>query len=214
MKTKIQLIALIMSICLISACKQHETYADQKKKQVNAIRSYISKKGIKVISEADFHAAGDQTDTTKNEFVLFENSGIYLQIVRKGAGEKIKSGETAVVLVRFSEYNLLIDADRPQLTNNIPEYASIPDKMTITNLSGTYTGSFITGGSLMASIYKSLAVPGGWLIPLAYVNIGRQTDDKNEIAKIKVIVPDTQGQASASQHVYPCLYEITYQRGR
>ena len=40
----------------------------------------------------------------------------------------------------------------------------------------------------------------------------RSAEDKN--AKVKLIVPHSQGQSYAVQSVYPCLYEITYQRGR
>ena len=101
------LFLILTGAALLVACSDSETYADQKKKERQAINSYIRDKGIKVISEADFKAAGEVTDTIKNEFVLFESSGVYMQVLRQGCGKKIADGETATVLCRFSEYNLL-----------------------------------------------------------------------------------------------------------
>jgi len=37
---------------------------------------------------------------------------------------------------------------------------------------------------------------------------------KEGVAKVRLIVPSAQGTAIASGAVYPCLYELTYQRGR
>ena len=135
-----------------------------------------------------------------------------MQIIRKGCGEKLKDGETATVLSRFTEYNIL--GDSLQLTNDVLYYSSIVDKMTVKNTSGTFTGSFISGSSLMYSAYSSASVPAGWLIPLAYVNLGRPSKEGDEIAKVKLIVPHTEGQYYATQNVYPCYYVLTYERGR
>lgn len=135
-----------------------------------------------------------------------------MQIVREGCGEKIKNGETTTVLCRFSEKNIMTDT--LQLTNDVLQFASIVDKMSVTNNSGTFTGSFISGESIMASFYGSTSVPGGWLVPLTYIKVGRPENDGDEIAKVKLIVPHTQGHTYASSGVYPCYYIITYERGR
>lgn len=74
-----------------------------------------------------------------------------MQIVRNGCGEKIKDGETATVLCRFTEKNILTDSI--QLSNDILQYNSIVDKMTVTNTSGTFTASFIYGESVMNWVY-------------------------------------------------------------
>ena len=76
----------------LTACRDTETYADQKNKERAAIKSFLEKQGIKVISESDFKR-DTLTDVSKKEFVLFENTGIYMQIVSRGCGEKIKNGE-------------------------------------------------------------------------------------------------------------------------
>ena len=81
-----------LAALLLAACHDTETYADQKNKERTAIRNFIEAKGIKVKSEADFKT-DTITDVSKKEFVLFENTGIYMQIVRRGCGERIKNGE-------------------------------------------------------------------------------------------------------------------------
>lgn len=209
-KIAFALLALAAMLTAIS-CSDSETYADQKKKERSAINSYLADSAVSVISESQFIANGEVTDTAKNEFVLFETSGVYMQIIRKGCGEKIKNGETATVLCRFTERNLLNGPDSIQLSNLNISY--LVDKMVVKNTSGTFSASFDTSSSLMYLSYSSQAVPSGWLVPLSYINIGRPTNENEEIAKVKIIVPHSQGQSYASQYVYPCLYEITYQRG-
>ena len=210
-KIKLALLACAALFTLMS-CDDTESYADQKKKERSAIRSYIAKENIKVITEKEFHAQDSTTDVSKNEYVLFETSGVYMQIIREGCGEKLKDGETATVICRFKEWNLLTDS--LQLANNIENSSlNFPDLMSVKNTSGTFKASFIQGSSVMYSIYGSGSVPAGWLAPLSYIKIGRPAKPGEEIAKVKLIVPHTQGHQYASSGVYPCLYEITYQRG-
>lgn len=210
-KIKLALLACAALFTLMS-CDDTESYADQKKKERSAIRSYIAKENIKVITEKEFHAQDSTTDVSKNEYVLFETTGVYMQIIREGCGEKLKDGETATVICRFKEWNLLTDS--LQLANNIENSSlNFPDLMSVKNTSGTFKASFIQGSSVMYSIYGSGSVPAGWLAPLSYIKIGRPAKPGEEIAKVKLIVPHTQGHKYASSGVYPCLYEITYQRG-
>ena len=206
------MIAALMGMVLFTACNDDETYADQKKKERAAITSYIAKQGIKVISEDEFYKQDSTTDVSKNEYVLFNISGVYMQIIRKGCGKPLEDGKTTTVLCRFSERNLMTDS--LQLANTSLSTATLVDKMSVTRSSGSFTASFIAGSSLMYSIYGSTSVPKGWLAPLLYVKVGRPSGPEDQIAKVKIIVPHTQGQSYAAQNVYPCLYEITYQRGR
>lgn len=209
-KIKFILFALAAIFTLMS-CDDTESYADQKKKERAAINSYITKNKIKVISESEFLAQDTTTDVSKNEYVLFDNTGVYMQIIREGCGEKLKDGETATVLCRFTEWNLLTDS--LQLTNDILGLASQVDKMSVKNISGTFKASFVAGSSVMSTMYGTTSVPSGWLVPLTYIKLGRPSNPDEEIAKVKLIVPHTQGHQYATSGVYPCLYEITYQRG-
>ena len=187
-KLSMLLLALVGAV-VFTSCSDSETYADQKKKERSAINSYIAKNGIKVISEDEFFK-DSLTDTTKNEFVLFESSGVYMQIIRKGCGEKIKDGENATVLCRFTERNLMTDS--LQLSNDIISYASLVDKMNVKRNSGTFTASFDASSSVMYSVYGSTSVPSGWLVPLAYIKLGRPASENDQIAKVRIIVPHTQ----------------------
>lgn len=207
------IICVLLAAFAFSACNDSETYADKKKKERTAINRYIHNHNIKVISEEQFKAQDSTTDVSKNEYVLFNNTGIYMQIVRKGCGEKIKDGENVTVLCRFNEYNLLESDSTLQLTN-IYQYSWLVDKMSVKNTSGTISASFDTNSSLMYTKYSSAAVPSGWLTPLSYVNVGRPASKDDEIAKVNIIVPHSQGQDDAAQYVYPCLYELTYELGR
>lgn len=203
---------LFLGVCFLGACNDSETYAEKKTRERNAIGKYIADSAVTVISEAQFKANGYKTDVSKNEFVLFESNGVYMQIVRQGCGEKLKDGETAYVLCRFTERNLLTDS--VQLTNDILYWSAIPDRMSVTNTSGTFTASFDTNMSVMYQAYGSASVPGGWLVPFTYIDLGRPETADQEIAKVRLIVPAAQGQTYATQTVYPCLYDITYKRGR
>ena len=207
------LICIVLAALAFASCNDTETYADMKKKERSAINRYITNQKIKVIKESQFEQQGCTTDTSKNEFVLFESTGVYMQIRSKGTGEKLKDGETADVTCRFNEYNLLEGDSALQLTN-IYQYAWCNDKMTVKNTSGTFTGVFDKNFCVMYINYGSTAVPSGWLVPLSYINLGRYTSSDAELAKVRLIVPHSAGQSNAVQSVYPCLYEITYQRGR
>ncbi len=168
---------LMAAMIVVAACSHTETYQEKRDKEISAINSFIAEKNVKVISEETFFAQDSVTDVSKNEFVLFEASGVYMQIVRKGCGEKLKNGETATVLCRFTEYNLKLGADSVTLSNEFlissslnPSYAVNPERMTITNTSGTYSGYFDTS-SYMYLAYgmsqNSTSVLSGWLVPFA-----------------------------------------------
>lgn len=217
-QAKIILLLMVGIVTLMSSCRDEETYAEQLEQERDAINDFISAKNIKVISETEFAANNYTTDVSKNEFVYFGNNGVYMQIVRKGSGEKLGVGETATVLCRYNEYNLLANTDTVQTSNNVLYYQAVVDKMTVTNTSGTFSGYFDANSSVMYTTYgkngSGTAVPSGWLVPLPYINLGRPASETDEIAKVNLIVPSAQGQSNATTSVYPCYYELTYQRGR
>lgn len=202
----------ILALVILASCDDTETYAEQRDRENSAISQFIRDSSITVITESEFRENGYKTDVSNNEYVLMQNSGVYMQIVREGCGEPIQDGETTTVLCRFTERNILTDSI--QLTNDILAFASIPEKMSVTNTNGSFTASFLTESSLMYTFYGSTSVPTGWLVPFPYIKVGRQTSPDEEIAKVNLIVPSTQGHQYASSGVYPCFYTITYQRGR
>ena len=206
------LAVLLCCIATLFSCKDSDTYADQKERERSAISKYIRDNNIKVISEEEFLAKDTVTDVSKNEYVLFTNTGVYMQIVNRGVGEILKHNENTNVLCRYKEINLLTDSLQSSTIDMA--FASLVDKMTVRRYYSTYTASFDHSSSLMARIYNSTSVPNGWLVPLAYIKLGRLVNDTDNLAKVNLIVPHSEGQANASQRVYPCFYTITYQRGK
>jgi len=104
MKKPTTYFALLLLVALFASCKDGETYAEQKNKERKAIDAFIQRDivvrdedgtvvcnvgKVNPISEEQFLNQDSTTDLSKNEYVLFSNSGIYMQIVRKGVGEKL-----------------------------------------------------------------------------------------------------------------------------
>ena len=220
---------LLLGCCLftLTSCEEEQTYAEQKKAEYRAINSFIQK-GVTVldeelgdtilhvdpinwISEEKFYAQDSTTDLSRTEYVRFNSTGIYMQIVRRGTGEKLNlEDDTVRMLCRYKEFN--ISGDSLQSRNDNAYFIGMLDEMSVESHYGTITGFFIQG--MMRQNYRSINVPESWLVPLRYVRIGRQIAADEEIAKVRMIVPHSVGQSDAVSKVYPCFYEITYQRAR
>ena len=202
---------LIAAIVVLASCNDYETYGDQKEKERNAINKFIADSSITVISEDVFNQNGYKTDLSRNEFVRLDKSGVYMQIVRQGCGTKLQNGETANLVCRCEEYDIMNDTTG--VVTNLSYTAACPDIMRVTCTSGTFTASFTKSIAYnMYYCYSSAAVPAGWLVPLTYVNVGVPQSDDDEIAKVRLIVPHSQGHTIATQKVAPYYYELTFQR--
>jgi hypothetical protein len=228
-KTTIILLCFLLTAVFLS-CSDGETYAEQKDKEYKAIKSFLDRDivvrdgdgnvicnvgKIEPISEEQFQEQDSTTDLEKNQYVLFSNTGVYMQIVRKGTGEKLESGKTARVICRFIEFNIL--GDSIQLRSDVNYWHPSPDILKVTNDYGSFSASFdteINGGGAMYQTYGSTSVPSGWLIPFSYIRIGRQDSPDEGIAKVRLIVPHSEGQSNASSNVYPCFYELSFQKMR
>lgn len=202
---KIVLTLLALSAILgITSCDNYETYADQKEKERDAISDFISYRGIRQIDENTFHLNGNKTNTATNEYVYMNNSGVYMQIVRKGSGAPLEDNKTTELYVRFVEMAIF---DTTQvITNYYSPYD--PDIMSVNKAGVNLTASF-TYGTMLSSYGGS--VPAGWMVPLNYINVGGPTADE-DIAKVRLIVPHTQGHSTANGNVYPYFYEISFQK--
>ena len=198
---------LILVAVALTSCNDYETYGDKKEKERNAISKFIADSAIVVIAEETFIQNGYKTDLSRNEFVKLDKTGVYMQIIREGCGDKMKDGESITIDCRFSEYDILNDTTL--VYNTSSSTASLPDRMNVSRSSGTYTATFLSG--MMTRVYSS-SVPAGWLVPLNYVKVGRPQSMEDECAKVRLIVPHTQGHAYASSNVCPYFYTITYQK--
>lgn len=224
-------LASILMLGIVSpifcACEDEDTYAEMRKTEGAQISNFLNygtkvvdketgditlevKAPIKVISETEFYANDTTTNVAENEYVLLSGSGVYMQILREGTGERLQDGESATVICRHLEFN--IAGDSIQSTNMESAATEIyPDRMTVQKNYGTITASFSSG--LMSNLYGS-SVPSGWILPLQFIKLGRQSSPDGEVAKVRIIVPSTEGQKDAMNGVYPCFYEITYTKGR
>ena len=126
-------LALLACVSCLCSCSDDDTYADQKKRERRVINSFLSRDvaildeegdtichvgRITPISEAQFYAQDSTTSLERNEYVLFSGSGIYMQIVREGVGERLRSGDNKRILCRFIEYNIM--GDSLQLRDDVP----------------------------------------------------------------------------------------------
>ncbi|MBQ9356014.1 MAG: DUF4827 domain-containing protein [Prevotella sp.] len=205
MRKATYILLALLAVVLFASCDNYETYGDKKEKERDAIRKFISDSSLVVISEAQFHEQGNVTDVSKREFVYMDNSGVYMQIVNQGCGTPIADGENCDLLMRFVEICLL---DSSALYNDTNPYDV--DIMNVRRQGNTFTASFTQG--LWVSSYSSETVPTGLLVPLSYINVGRPRSATDHIAKVRLIVPHTQGHTIASRYVYPYYYEISLQR--
>ena len=231
--------AVAISGVVATSCSKDETYAEKKEKERDAISSFIHRDkaiivdgdttvyigNIDVITEEQFIAQDSITNIKyhydaqgrmvydRNEYVLFGN-GVYMQIVRPGVGKKLEPGKSKRVIARYLEYNIM--ADSLQTRNDVLYFSTTPDIIDIYNNYGTFTASFniSNGGGAMYRFYNATSVPAGWLMPFTYIRLGRQVNENDEISKVRLIVPHSQGHSQANQNVQPFFYQITFQQMR
>lgn len=204
-------LVIIAAIAVLASCNDYETYGDMKEKERNAISKFIADSSITVISEDAFVQNGSITNLARNEYVKLDKSGVYMQIVRQGCGTKLQDGETANLVCRCREFNIL--ADSVVVITNVSYAAACPDIMRVSRSSGTFSATFTKSIAYnMYYVYGSPTVPAGWLVPLSYINVGYPEKNDDEIAKVRLIIPHSQGHTTASGNVTPYFYEITFQR--
>ena len=192
---------------VLASCNDYETYGDKKEKERNAISKFIADSSITVISEDQFNQQGKTTNLARNEFVKLDKSGVYMQIVRGGCGDVLADGETANIVCRFRERDIINDT--LQAYNDVSAYSGLPDIMHVSRTGSTYTASYTSG--VMYSVYGP-SVPAGWLVPLPYIKVGRPQSMEDECSKVRLIVPHSQGHSTATSYVKPYFYVITFER--
>lgn len=209
-RTTKYIILVLLTAMFVVSCDNGETYGDRKKKERNAIAQFISSENIHVISEATFKENGNKTNVDNNEYVYLEKSGIYMQIVDEGCGitlTSIPDMQRMNVICRCVEYN--IEQGEISLRSDVLTYYY--DEMSVYHNGSEMNASFTNAGGAMYGTYGA-AVPTGWLVPLDYIKVGRPTKPGETIAYVRIIVPHTQGHATATSSVLPYHYEITYER--
>lgn len=223
---KIYLLWILFIACAmalgIQGCDDNKTYAEMEEEERDAINLFKSELedsiGATFISEDQF--VEQDSTTGPNEFVLFDETGVYMNVVTRGEGEVLGNG-THDILTRFIEIALSTNdaagchkGDTLAINWGTSSYYVNPDVFRLTISNGSYSGKFGGGSndsenSVMATIYQTSAVPSGWLLPLRFLKVGR-TVDSEKISRVRLIVPHSEGTGTAMSAVYPCYYEITY----
>ena len=200
---------MVLGLALHS-CNNTKTYAELKDEEREAIKRYIELNDIKVIDEDQFEAQDSLTNLAANEYVLFDKTGVYMQVLERGNGELLEDGRHEI-LVRYIEEQIHTDGSTDTLSlNTVANMYAHPDEFMLTKQDNSLSATFTTSGA-MYQAHSSAYVPSGWLLPLNYLKVGREIQGR---AKVKLILPHSEGTATASSQVFPCYYEITYQLSR
>lgn len=165
------------------------------KDEKNAINKFLKDSAIKVISLSDFEK-DTLTDVSRNEYVLFPN-GVYMQIVSRGSGEKIKNRDE--ILVRYKEYNIMhqVEGFSNYNVDNVDSFTY--NFITESHYGGTFNESYLQYCYLYYYGVSIASVMEGWLFPLRYLK---------DMAHIRLIVPHKQGHEYSLKYVEPYFYEI------
>lgn len=192
------------------ACDNSKTYAEMKEEERDAIRRYIEVNDIKVIDEEQFFEQDTTTNVSLNEYVLFKESGVYMQVIERGGGSPLSDGRHGI-LVLYKEEQIMEDGTTDTLSlNTWRNYYPHPDEITLTKSGNSYSGSLNTSGAMYAA-HSSASVPSAWMMVLDYVRPGREISDRSHF---RLIVPHSEGTVTASSQVYPAFYDIRYQLDR
>ena len=114
------------------SCNDGKTYAEMKEEEREAIKRFIELNEIKVIDEEQFAEQDSTTNLSANEFVLFEESGVYMQVVERGNGEALEDGRHEI-LVRYVEERIQITGESDTLSlNTMANLFAHPDEFILT----------------------------------------------------------------------------------
>ena len=187
------------------SCDDEETYADQKERENNQIMDWIADHDIQVISMEEFlkDTVTDNPETgpdkSRNEYVLFQDNGVYMQIIRRGQGIVMPADKRWNLNARYVEVYI---PTGDTLSLNLKYTYS--ETMTVQRTGDKFTASFTSGN--MAMKYGN-SVPNSWLMVLPFIKPGFLNGEPS--AKVRLIVPHNQGTQTAASKVYPTFYEIT-----
>lgn len=194
---------VIMTAILFAGCNDTVTYAEKKELETQEIMDFISARDIQVVVLDEFlkDTITDNPETgpdkSKNEFVLFPESGVYVQIVRRGTGTALKDGDTKLYNYRFLEYNVATN-DTVDMSLDLND----PDLLKCVRSGDNYSATLISGR--MQRYGQS--VPTGWLVAMPFIKPGYLNGES--AAKVKIIVPHDKGTSTAMNSVTPFYYEL------
>ena len=169
MKKLFILLMVVAGLGVMSqSCNNGKTYAEMKEEEREAIKRFIELNEITVIDEDQFAEQDSTTNVAANEYVLFEETGVYMQVVERGNGEALEDGRHEF-LVRYLEEQIVADGTTDTLSlKTIANLYAHPDEFILTKQDNQLSASFSANGA-MYDTHGSAYVPSGWLLPLNYL---------------------------------------------
>ena len=90
---------------VFQSCNNGKTYAEMKEEEREAIKRFIEREDINVISFEQFQEQDSTTNVDENQFVLFSETGVYMQIVAEGNGERLKGPPMPMPVANFNSFS-------------------------------------------------------------------------------------------------------------
>lgn len=170
MRKVLGLICFIIGLCVVfAACSSSETYADKLKNERKNISRFINEHNIVVLNQ--YPASGVFKE---NEYFRDPLTGVYINVIDSGNGNRASSSKRSEVNVRFWDAMTLPTADSDTISNNVAGLQPI---------SLTY-GIVATYSSSNTSSLDYYYLSTGITAPLQYVG---------ENARVRLIVPFATG---------------------
>lgn len=190
MKKGLGLICFIIGLCVVfAACSSSETYADKLKNERKNISRFINEHDIVVLNS--YPASGVFKE---NEFFRDPVTGVYINVIDSGNGNRASVAKRSEVNVRFWDAMTLPAAESDTISNNIP--GRQPFSFTY-GITATYSSS---NSNLLEYYYLSAGITA----PLQYVG---------ENARVRLIVPFASGSSFQLTAFKPIYYtQLQYTR--
>ncbi|QIK53749.1 DUF4827 domain-containing protein [Dysgonomonas sp. HDW5B] len=170
MRKVLGLICFIIGLCVVfAACSSSETYADKLKNERKNISRFINEHNIVVLNQ--YPASGVFKE---NEYFRDPLTGVYINVIDSGNGNRASSSKRSEVNVRFWDAMTLPTADSDTISNNVAGLQPI---------SLTY-GIVATYSSSNTNSLDYYYLSTGITAPLQYVG---------ENARVRLIVPFATG---------------------
>ena len=156
-------LVFVLGIIGFQSCDDSKTYAELKEEEREAIKRFIEVENIKVIDEDTYTEQDSVTNLANNEFVFFDESGVYMQIIERGKGEKLQEGRHEI-LARYLETKINEEGKRDTLSYNTDSYwYPHPDIFVLTKTKSGYSAAF-DGDAAMVEVHSSSSVSASFAV--------------------------------------------------
>lgn len=176
------IVAILILAVLFPSCDDTESYADKLKKEKKNIENFLAENKIELIYEYP-----EEGKFEENQFFYDKSTGIYIQVVDTGNGNRAKSSGTLTeVNVRYGKTRILPDTT---IYTNIGAYGDQPLNF-VYGMTNTYID---VSSSSNGYYFKSPAL----VAPLKYVG---------EEGIVKILIPFSQGSYFQQYSAYSPIY--------